>query len=165
MILPVTRETRLLHFRRTLMLSSLFDRRPSYASAHGWSYGSGRSHCIGYTAYGLWFKGYLPFKISYSNTTDVPDTFGDLNVELPLLLETPRRTNMTTSATRKARRSNIRSRRTLLYPRKGSKRVGTIQDSAGLEGIRNLIDINTYLVLNKQEDLTGSSYNPNPEIL
>ena len=43
--------------------------------------------------------------------------------------------------------------------------IGTVQDSAELEGIRNLIDINTYLVLNKQEDLTGSSYNPNPEIL
>ena len=72
---------------------------------------------------------------------------------------------MTASTTWKARRSNIRSHRTLLYPRKGSGGIGTIQDSAGLEGIRNLIDINTYLVLNKQEDLTGSSYNPNPEIL
>lgn len=68
------------------------------------------------------------------------ETFGDLNVELPLLLETPRWTNMTTSATRKARRSNIRSRRTLLYPRKGSKRFGTIQDSAELERIQNLME-------------------------
>ena len=30
----------------------------------------------------------MPFKISYSNIIDVPDTFGDPNVELPLLLET-----------------------------------------------------------------------------
>ena len=72
---------------------------------------------------------------------------------------------MIASTTWKARRSNIRSHRTLLYPRKGSGGIDTVQDSAELERIRNPIDINTYLVLNKQEDLTGNPYNPDPGII